>query len=171
MFIHPSFDYFSQTIQKGYYYQTNKPNEEDFEAELRKNYAHNIEGSASKRKDMVAFMTALKKGEVPDERMDDVLHAGKGDMKRHYKVDGRFYGTEEGVAAKKRMEEELRLGKKKRKKKKKKAAAEAKAAVEEAKVVPPPPPTSNTTKSVVALGVVGAAAAVATIFMGGGRSR
>jgi hypothetical protein len=119
---------------------------------------------------MVAFMTALKKGEVPDERMEEVLHAGKGDMKRHYKVDGRFYGTEEGVAAKKRMEEFLKQGRKKRKKKKKNAAA-TKEPVEKEVVVSTPPPTSTATKSVVALGVVGAVAAVATLFLGGGRSQ
>lgn len=139
---------------------------------------------------MVKFMNALKRGEN-DERMDEVLHAGKGEMKRHYKVDGRFYGTEEGVAAKKQMEDELRNKKKEKKKKKEAAAAAAAAvtlaakgepqstsdgsgsetgdtavAVEDTDVV-----SSGTTESVVAIALIGALASAAILLVGGGRSQ
>ena len=58
---------------------------------------------------MVKVVGALTRGDVSkDKRIDEMLHAGRGDMKRHYPVDEKYYGTEEGLAAKERIQEELK---------------------------------------------------------------
>lgn len=146
-------------IPSGYYYQTNKKEDKDFEDELRKKYSHNIDSSVRKRQDMVKFMDSLKKGEG-DKRMDKVLQGGKGEMKRLYRVDEKLYGTQEGVDTKKRVEAEL-AQKRERKKKKKKAAAGDELQAET-------PSLSTSTKTAVGLAVV---SAVAVVFFGGGRGQ
>lgn len=157
--------------QPGYYYQQNKPDDKDFEDELRKNYSHNINSSQAKRADMVKFMDALKRGE-PDQRLDEVLQAGKGGMKRHYPVDEKLYGTEEGIATKKRIEEELKNKQPKKKKRKKKAGGESKKKAKSDESKPSAEEGMSTTKkSAVAAAVVGTAAVAIGLLFGGGRSQ
>jgi hypothetical protein len=119
-------------------------------------------------------MDGLKRGES-DERLDEVLRAGKGEMKRQYRVDERYYGTEEGLAAKTRVGEELkeqaRVRKERRNKqsggKSTKAETES---TESDKSSRKDASMSTTTKSAVAVAVVGATAVtVGLLFVG--RSR
>eukprot|EP00548_Thalassiothrix_antarctica_P005043 CAMPEP_0194133196 /NCGR_PEP_ID=MMETSP0152-20130528/3468_1 /TAXON_ID=1049557 /ORGANISM="Thalassiothrix antarctica, Strain L6-D1" /LENGTH=172 /DNA_ID=CAMNT_0038828463 /DNA_START=23 /DNA_END=541 /DNA_ORIENTATION=+ len=93
----------------GYHYRQNKLPEENFEEKLREKYSHNIDGSSSKRREMLKFLDAVKKGET-DKRIDEVLRAGKGKMKRQHRVDERYYGTEEGLRAKEEVIEEIKQG-------------------------------------------------------------
>ena len=92
---------------------------------------------------MVKFFQAMKDpNDHPeqDKKMMQVLHGGRGDIKRHYAVDEKLYGTEEGVVKKKEAEEVLlqdvgekqkkKLKKKKRKRKKVKATEEDSSAKE-----------------------------------------
>jgi hypothetical protein len=159
-------------IAAGFYYQQNKLDDKSFEEELRTNYSKNIQNSRSQRADFVKFMDGLKRGES-DERLDEMLRAGKGGMKRHYRVDEKYYGTEEGVAAKKRVEEELKEQARKRKERRKKRDAESKK--DEKKSTESENPShehtsmSTTTKSAVAVAMVGAAAVAVSLLFGGGR--
>ena len=129
---------------------------------------------------MVKFVDALKRGDV-DTRLDEMLQAGKQDMKRHYPVDEKYYGTEEGVAAKERIQEELK-SKQERSKAKKKVAAGESATTATAKAASSltesnaPRKEGNTgipatTISAIALATVGTAAVAAAVLLGGGRSR
>jgi len=143
----------------GYHYQQNKPFEEDFEEKLRENYAHNINGSSSKRKDMHKFLDALKRGES-NEQMDKVLRAGNGGMKRLNAVDERYYGKEEGLRVKKKVVGELEEKRKGRKNMMKKGNAEKKEIVNE---------TDDQLslfqkQSMIALGAIGAVTLVTVIL-------
>lgn len=86
---------------------------------------------------MVNFFQAMKDPKVnpeQDRKMMQVLHGGRGDIKRHYAVDEKLYGTEEGVMKKKEAEEVLLQdaeGKKKKKLKKNKKRKKEKATEED----------------------------------------
>ena len=63
-----------------------------------------------KKQDMVKFFQAMKDPSSNTEqeaKMMEVLKGGKGDIKRHYAVDDKLYGTEEGVVKRKEAEDEL----------------------------------------------------------------
>ena len=55
--------------------------------------------------------------------MNEVLYGGRGDKKRHYAVDEKLYGTEEGLEKRLEAEKNIKLRKDKKRKKKKKAKA------------------------------------------------
>ena len=115
---------------------------------------------------MVKFVEAIKLGQV-DERMDEMLREGKGKMKRQFAVDEKYYGTEEGLAAKERIQNELQL--ERTKKERAKAANDPPA-------LPPQVDSdtvndmSATTKSALAAAALGSVAAVAAILVGSWRS-
>lgn len=160
----------------GYYYQSNKASDADFEEELRKNYSHNIQASQSNRAEMVKVVEALKRGNVSkDKRIDEMLHAGKGDKKRHYPVDEKYYGTEEGIAAKERIQEELKMKQAKKKAAAGDSASTTKAAMSTESGSPRGEDAvvgmSTRTISAIALATVGTAAVAAALLLGGGRSR
>ena len=157
----------------GFYFQQNKKDDKSFEEELRTNYSKNIQHSRSQRADFVKFMDGLKRGDS-DERLDEILRAGKGEMKRHYRVDEKYYGTEEGIAAKKRVEQELKEeARKKKERRKKRSASDSKKDEEESTESKnsshEDTSMSTTTKSAVAVAVVGAAAVAVGLLFGGGR--
>ena len=128
---------------------------------------------------MIKFVDAMKRGDS-DKRVDEVLQAGKRDMKRHFPVDEKYYGTEEGVAVKELVVEEL-------KKKQERPKSKKKVAAEKSPTTPTQPTMLNesnapqregadagmsaTTASAIALATVGTAAVAASILLGGGRSR
>lgn len=117
------------------YWKRNHQSDEEFEQTLRQNYSSKIQGNKDKKQDMVQFFEAMKdpaKNPEQDEKMMQVLRGGNGDIKRHYAVDDKLYGTEEGLAKRKEAENESiqiesekknkkeKLAKKKNKKKKNK---------------------------------------------------
>ena len=84
------------------------PSDEELEHQVRERYAARIAETRQKNEAMKDFFQhAINNpdGKV-DDKLKEVLHAGKGGKKRIYAVDEKLYGTEEGVAEKKRQEEE-----------------------------------------------------------------
>mmetsp|Transcript_34443 Transcript_34443/g.79524 ORF Transcript_34443/g.79524 Transcript_34443/m.79524 type:complete len:134 (+) Transcript_34443:369-770(+) len=129
------------------------------------------------------FLANVKKGVGSDgsmdERIDEVLHAGKGEIKRHYAVDKRYYGTKEGVEAREQIEKEMSEKQQQHKKRKaKKKKQKPGASKTQAETGGPEAPSSrggsdagNSTipNSVVTVAAVGALAAI--VLLGGGGSR
>ncbi len=79
---------------------------------------------------MVKFFQAMKNPDANpehDKKLQEVLRGGKGDQKRHFAVDDKLYGTEEGVQKRKEAEEQLELEKKKAANRKKKGKKRKKA--------------------------------------------
>lgn len=109
---------------------------------------------------MQQFFKGLQKGDVETERkLSEVMKGGKNDIKRATAVDITLYGTEEGVEAKKRYEDEKV---KKNKRKQKNTQTE----VLEHKMM-----TINK-ESVIQVAAVGTVvAAIVAILIGGNRSR
>lgn len=67
---------------------------------------------------MIQFFEAMKEGNMKqEEKMLEVLYGGRGDMKRHYAVDDKLYGTEQGLMQQKKAAEvaDARVQKKKKK--------------------------------------------------------
>jgi len=57
---------------------------------------------------MVIFFEAMKDpsaNKEQEQKMMQVLHGGRGEIKRHHAVDEKLYGTEEGVEQKKLADE------------------------------------------------------------------
>mmetsp|Transcript_8095 Transcript_8095/g.11970 ORF Transcript_8095/g.11970 Transcript_8095/m.11970 type:complete len:220 (+) Transcript_8095:48-707(+) len=122
-----------------YYLDQNTPSDEEFEVMLREKYSDNIQKSRNQRNDMIQFFDGIKNpgsNEEMERKIQEVLRGGRGSTKRHYAVDEKLYGTEEGVKVRTEAEKEAQLqlekkndarlkkendGKKKKKKKKKKA--------------------------------------------------
>jgi len=111
---------------------------------------------------MQEFFNTLNKGDQQSEqRLDEVLKGGKGDIKRASSVDTSLYGTEAGVQAKKQYEQQQAIAQQEKKQKKLAAQqAEQRAARKE------------TVVKVATVGtVVGVAAAAVAFLVGGNRSR
>jgi hypothetical protein len=125
---------------------------------------------------MVKVVGALTRGDVSkDKRIDEMLHAGRGDMKRHYPVDEKYYGTEEGLAAKERIQEELKRKRAKKKVAGGNSASSTKATMStdghSARGDEAVAAMSTRTISAIGLAAVGTAAVAAAVLLGGGRSR
>lgn len=72
---------------------------------------------------MVKFFQAMKNPNTDpnhDVKLQEVLKGGRGDKKRHFAVDKKLYGTEEGVQKRKEAEEEVEKKQEKKKAMKKK---------------------------------------------------
>lgn len=112
---------------------------------------------------MQEFFNTLQKGDKESEqRLNEVLRGGKGEVKRASSVDKSLYGTEAGVQAKKKYEEQQAIAQAKKKQKK---MAAAKQAVQKAE-------RKDTVVKVATVGtVVGVAAAALAFLIGGNRSR
>jgi hypothetical protein len=94
------------------------PDEEVLENEIRERYANEVKASSQKSQQMAEFFQhAIRNqdGQV-DQKLDEVLKAGKGGKKRMYAVDEKLYGTAEGAAERLRQEAEQKNKKKKNKK-------------------------------------------------------
>lgn len=116
------------------YAQTYGPDEAELQARIRERYGQEV--AAAHAKNNTAAMSDFFKKAITnadqgaeDERLEQVLHGGKGAKKRFHAVDKELYGTEAGVEERHRMEEELKLAalekkKEKRKRRRKKAAAD-----------------------------------------------
>lgn len=113
--------------------------EEALEKTLRSKYGKEINQVEGKREQMGnLYMAAIKNpGSNPEQekRLQQVLYGGKGDVKRHYAIDQKYYGTEEGRTLQLQTQQEwqqaqeeerkkMKKLKKKLKKKKKKEAGE-----------------------------------------------
>lgn len=109
---------------------------------------------------MQQFFKSLEKGDVETERkLNEVLKGGKNDIKRASAVDTTLYGTEEGVEAKKRYEDENLTKKNRKQNKTEKEMSEHKT-------------TTIDKESVIKVAAVGTVVAVIMAFMiGGNRSR
>mmetsp|Transcript_19577 Transcript_19577/g.24690 ORF Transcript_19577/g.24690 Transcript_19577/m.24690 type:complete len:214 (+) Transcript_19577:94-735(+) len=120
------------------YWKRNHDSDEAFEQKLQENFHSNIQGNRDKKQDMVKFFQAMKdqnNNPEHDKKMMSILQGGRGDIKRHYAVDEKLYGTEEGVMKKKEAEEAMmqdleekkqkRMEKKKKHKKKRKQTSDA----------------------------------------------
>ena len=96
------------------------PTDEELEQELRQRYAARVAETSGRSAAMREFFqhTIYEPDGSQDERLKEVLHAGRGDKKRLHAVDEKLYGTEEGAAEKKRQEEERKKREEYRKKKK-----------------------------------------------------
>jgi hypothetical protein len=106
-----------------YYDKYNKP--EELEETLKENYKDHIRRSQAGNKHMAEFFDHAirnKDGSV-DSQLDSVYKAGKGEMKRHYAVDKKLYGTAEGVAERKKVYAEMNEQKRQMKEKKRQRAA------------------------------------------------
>jgi hypothetical protein len=115
---------FSPAFLFWYYYErNNKP--EELEAKLKENYKDNIRRAQAGNKNMAEFFqhSIHNRDGAVDSQLDSVYKAGKGEVKRHYAVDPKLYGTAEGVAERKRVEAELKDQKRQMRKKKRLAAA------------------------------------------------
>lgn len=114
---------------------------------------------------MQAFFQTLQQHDRDSEqRLDEVLKGGKGEIKRASSVDKSLYGTEAGVKAKQQYEQEQAIIQ--QQKKEKKLAAAKQAEKEKANA------TNNTVAKVAGVGavVVGVAAATVAFLAGGSRS-
>jgi hypothetical protein len=115
---------FSPAFLFWYYYErNNKP--EELEAKLKENYKDNIRRAQAGNKNMAEFFqhSIHNRDGAVDSQLDSVYKAGKGEVKRHYAVDPKLYGTAEGVAERKRVEAELKDQKRQMRRKKRLAAS------------------------------------------------
>lgn len=115
---------FSPAVLFWYYYErNNKP--EELEAQLKENYKDNIRRAQAGNKNMAEFFNhAIHNPDgAVDTQLDSVFKAGKGEVKRHYAVDAKLYGTAEGVTERKRVEAELKEQRRQMRKKKRLQAA------------------------------------------------
>jgi hypothetical protein len=86
------------------YWKKNHDSDEEFETKLREKYSNKIQTNKDKKQDMVKFFKAMQDPNTNPEqeaKMMQVLHGGKGEMKRHYAIDANLYGTQEGVQKRK----------------------------------------------------------------------
>ena len=122
-------------------------------------HAHTHMSLQSRREEMQQFFKRLEKGDVKTEwKLNEVLKGGKNDIKRVSAVDTTLYGTEEGVEAKKRYEDEKSTKKKRKQKKTEEEILEHK--------------TTTHKESVIKVAAVGTVvAAIVTVMIGGNRSR
>lgn len=160
------------------------PSEEKLEEEIKSRYGAEVRENHQHNEHMAEFFRrTMDKGGISklDDRVEEVLHGGKGVKKRLHEIDEKLYGTAEGVAEKKRMEDELKEQKKRRKLKKRQAEEkpEQPIAVEHDKNAPKPEESSSSSPSwtrKIEPGSVGLVVVVATVaaavgfLAGGGRS-
>ena len=103
-----------------WYTMKSKLPEEDLEKEIRHNFKAHVQTSENNRQAMAQFFKGIRDSNQLDskqsEELDSVMRAGKDTVKRHYAVDKRLYGTEEGL----KLAEELQQKKKEDDLKKKK---------------------------------------------------
>jgi hypothetical protein len=140
---------------------------------LKENYASKIQGSKEKKQDMVKFFESMKNHNDPDQekKMRQVLYGGKGDIKRHYAVDEKLYGTEEGAKLAEEAKKEKEFPTKRKKRKKQRKSSATKDDDDEAKEKELSVLGRSTTKHVVsgmlALGVLGGV----SFIIGGKKSK
>jgi hypothetical protein len=80
------------------------PTDEVLEERIRERY--DIAGVHQKNEAMRDFFLKAEQG-IEDDRLQQVLHGGKTDLKRQHAVDKELYGTEKGLVVKQQTEEEL----------------------------------------------------------------
>lgn len=150
---------------------------------LREKYSRNISNSAAGREEIVDFVVNAKNGSAlgafREKQIDELLRAGKGDKKRHYRVDERYYGTAEGLEAKERVVKTLQKKEKKKKKAKKKRRKKAVEvengdAPHQSQRIGQDESTGTILAEVspiATIAAVGVVAAIAGVLLGAGRSR
>jgi hypothetical protein len=80
------------------------PSDDLLEERIRERY--DVTGIHQKNEAMKDFFLKAEQG-LEDDRLQQVLHGGKTDLKRQHPVDKELYGTEQGVVIKQRTEEEI----------------------------------------------------------------
>jgi len=171
---------FSPAILFWVYYDRYGKDEEQLEKELKEKYGDSVRRSKEGNKNMAEFFNhAIRNPDgAVDSQLDSVLKSGKGAMKRHYAVDEKLYGTAEGVAERKRMEDALK--KRQRAQRRKKRAGGSEAETEKVEVIAPEPKKEEPKAAprrtiqvdvtqVAAVTVVAGAAALVGFLAGGSR--
>lgn len=145
-------------IAYAYYWKENHLSDEDLEEKLKENYASKIQGSKEKKQDMVKFFEAMKNQNDPDQeqKMQQVLYGGKGDIKRHYAVDEKLYGTEEGAKLAEEAKKQKEVpAKKKKKRKKQRTSSDSNDEQAREQSVSDRSTTKHVATGILALGVLG----------------
>lgn len=96
-------------VSTAMYWKRNHKSDQELEEILKENYSTKIQGNRDKKEQMVKFFAAMKDPSANPEqekKMQEVLYGGKGDIKRHYAVDEKLYGTQEGVETRRKIAEE-----------------------------------------------------------------
>lgn len=163
------------------FYRGMDDRQEELEAKIRERYGDKVKDVAKKNEAMSEFyQQAIVNAEsgAQDDRLMQVLYAGKGEKKRFHPIDKELYGTSQGLEERKRVEEELALEKERRRerrqqrKKKRKALAQGQTEAE-AKVESPEKAVTRTKSFEIpqAAAVISLAALAATVgfFLGGSR--
>ena len=85
--------------------------EEALERKLRDKYGKEIKEVESRRAQMSEVYKATIKNPgsnaQQEERLQQLLRGGKGEVKRHHAIDRKYYGTEEGLERQKLNEEQM----------------------------------------------------------------
>lgn len=81
------------------------PSEEVLEERIRERY--DVAAVHQKNEGLKEFFQKAELG-LEDDRLQQVLHGGKTDQKRHFAVDKELYGTEQGLVIKQQTEEEIK---------------------------------------------------------------
>ncbi|KAL7498249.1 hypothetical protein ACHAWT_006181 [Skeletonema menzelii] len=165
-----------------YHWYKNAPTDEEFEQQLSKNYAQNIQSSREKHVQMTQFLQNMNdpNNSEQQKRMQEVLLGGRGQKKRLYAVDEDIYGTEEGAKLQKEAVDNSRGSGKiiKNKKNKKKNKRKDETDGERATLANDDNSTTTTTgtessvrlkQSVAGVVVAGTLAAGISMLLGGGK--
>lgn len=169
-------------VAYAYHWYKNAPTDEEFEAELRKNYAHHIGNSRGKHEQMSAFLRNMQDPDSAQQReMSQVMLGGRGDKRRLHAVDARPHDADE--AARLQREAQARVDKRERKRKRRKERrgeeetpgdAEKRpggASEQDPDVLAPRVGVGGAARSAAAVAAVGALAVGAGLLFGGRRSR
>lgn len=143
------------------------------EDNIRARYRDDVQvATANNRKFAEFYQTAILSDD-DDDRIKQVLYAGKGEKKRFHKIDPELYGTEKGVEQRHKMQEELLAEKKRRKeKRKRKKQGKDQIAVEESpeEVVTATAKPPMISSQAAMMATVGLVAAAIGFLLGGRRS-
>jgi hypothetical protein len=174
MFLVPMFPAILYALYFGYGYEERQ---KVLEQEIRERYAEGVAKAHVNNEAMRELFQTVIKEPSDDPRIDQLLRAGVGDMKRIHSVDKDLYGTEEGKILREKFLEEQKAKRKKRKRKKTNAAA-AESAVESGVSHQANPPFFQwprlpevDKKQVITAAVVGSIAAAVGFLAGGGNRR
>jgi hypothetical protein len=125
---------------------------------------------------MVKFFEAMKNQNDPEQeqKMRQVLYGGRGDIKRHYAVDEKLYGTEEGAKLAEEAQRKTEVAVKMKQKKKQRKTSDSNKDEIEAKRTSTSEDTisdrsaiKNVATGMLAIGVLGGL----SLLIGGKRSQ
>lgn len=116
------------------FYRGMDARKEELEESIRERYGDKVREATKKNEAMADFyQQAIVNAETgaQDDRLMQVLYAGKGEKKRFHPIDRELYGTAQGLEERKRIEEELALEKERRRERRRRRKEKRKAQVQE----------------------------------------